>query len=198
MEDEQVGEFAPRALRESLHKRLLNLRNRVVGLCKAESLGEAFDVGIDNDADVDVEGVAEDDVCGLAGDAAQREELVHRGGNLTSEAFDDGLHRFVNGAGFISEQADGLDEGLDLLGSCSGVVGWRWETGKESGRGLVDADIGGLGGEDGCDQEFVGRGVDELAVRIGIVIAEGGEESEIAILGFGGHDSAFDGAAAEV
>lgn len=78
----------------------------------------------------------------------------------------------MDGFGFVAEESDRLDVRLDLLWRRIGVVGWGWERSEEFWGRFVDAGIGGLGAEDGGDEELVGVGEGQLAVRIGVVLAE--------------------------
>ena len=51
---------------------------------QAEAGGEPLDVGVHDDAFIDAEGVAEDDVGGLAADAGERGERLHGGGHFAA------------------------------------------------------------------------------------------------------------------
>jgi len=71
-----------------------------------------------------------------------------------------------------SVQADGLDvlrkpldaQRVDRLRRVGDRV--------ELGRGLVDADIGGLRRKDHCDQQLEGRAVGQLGLGLGVVLVE--------------------------
>src|SRR5689334_20906573 len=65
VEDEQVGEKGPVFLGDDGHQVLFDF-DRVLLLGQAQSPGKAGDMGVDDDAYVDVKGVAEDDVGRLA------------------------------------------------------------------------------------------------------------------------------------
>ena len=78
VQDQPVAERGPLRLRDQLHQGELDL-HRVVVLGQAEPAREPADVRVDRDARR-VEGVAEDDVRGLAADAGQRDEIVERCG----------------------------------------------------------------------------------------------------------------------
>lgn len=116
VEDEEVGELAPGVLGELGDEVAFDHGDGGVLGGEVEAFGETFDVGIDDDAGVETEGVAEDDVGGFAGDAAEGEEFFHRARDVATEALADGGHGFVDGEGFVSEEAERLDEGLDLRG----------------------------------------------------------------------------------
>ena len=65
--DQQVTKQRPLFLRHQLHQVLLNFF-RCPMFCEAESMRQSPDMGIDDHADVDVEGVAEDNVGSFATD----------------------------------------------------------------------------------------------------------------------------------
>ncbi len=88
VEDQLVREEGPFGLGDEFHEVLFDFDGiGVFGEVEAE--GEAGDVGIDDDADVLVEGVAEDDVGGFSADAAELGEFVHGVGDLAVMFFDD-------------------------------------------------------------------------------------------------------------
>ena len=65
MKDEPVAEKGPRVAREEFDEVLLDA-DGVGEFREAEALGEAADMGVDDDAFVYLEGVSEDDIRGLA------------------------------------------------------------------------------------------------------------------------------------
>ena len=81
--------------------------------------------------------------------------------------------------GLAAEEACGLDELLYLVcgGGCEGLGGG--EEAEELGSGFIDAYVGGLGGEDGCDGELegvaVGEGADDAGVGAGEGVQDGGD-----------------------
>lgn len=73
---------------------------------------------------------------------------------------------------------------------------WCGELFEERGSGFVYADVGGLGGEDGCDEEFVGIFIVEFAMGIGVGVLEVLVEFEGALFlggGFAGECLCFFG-----
>jgi len=74
VQDHPVGEVGPLRRREELHEVGLDLLGRGL-LGPAEASREPADVGVDGDPR-DVEGVAEDDVGGLAAYAGECDEFV--------------------------------------------------------------------------------------------------------------------------
>jgi len=78
--------------------------------------------------------------------------------------------------GFGAVEAGGLDEGFYFRegGLREGLGGG--EHAEEVGSGFVDADVGGLRGEDGGDGELEGVAVSERADDVGVGFAEGVED----------------------
>src|SRR5688500_2753153 len=81
--DEEVAEHRPALPREQRHQVLLDL-DRVLVRREREARGEPLHVGVDHDALVDPERVAEDHVRGLAAHAWKRRELVERAGDFAA------------------------------------------------------------------------------------------------------------------
>ena len=97
-----------------------------VARAEAEALGQALDVGVDDDAAGDAEGFAKDDVGGLAGDAAETQEFGHGAGDFAVKVVDQLGGGLANGAGFAAEEAGLADDFLDLElgGGCQGRGAW--------------------------------------------------------------------------
>lgn len=125
VENQHVAGVAPAVLRQLRHKPLFDLRD--VGFVgrEAQAFAEALNVGVDHEAHVGLEGVAQHHVRRLAGHAPQREQFVHGARHLPVESLDDRRHRGVHGLGFVAEKADGLDEWLDIGGRGVRVVRGR-------------------------------------------------------------------------
>ena len=87
---------------------------RVVALGEAEPVRDAQDVRVDRDALVDVEGVAEDDVRGLAADAGQGDEPGHAARHLAAVALDEAPGEADDAARLGAEEAGGADDLLDV------------------------------------------------------------------------------------
>jgi hypothetical protein len=190
--DELVGKGGPLVGGDEGHEVLFDFDGVGVG-GQAETLREAGDVGIDDDADVLGEGVAEDDVGGFAADAAELGEFVHGLGDAAAVFFDDVGRRFADGFGLVAEEAGGLYELFDVfLGGFGEGLG-RGVLFEEGGGDEVDADVGALGGEDGGDEELEGIFVVEGTLGVGVVLFEEGEDEVDAGLagggGFFGHEA---------
>ena len=193
MPDEHVADVAPLVLRELGHEPLLDGGDRCVFGGEGEAFAEAVDVGVDDEAGVDVEGVAEDDVGGFSRDAAEGEKLVHGLRDLAFEVLHERGHGGVDGLGFVTKEADGFDVGFDLVGRRSGEGGGRGEGFEKRGRDFVDGDIGGLCGENGGDEQLVRRGVVEFADGVWVMRVQGGEEFFGTSAALGGDAREFDG-----
>jgi hypothetical protein len=109
--------------------------------------------------------LVQDHAGGLAADARER---LH-GGALERDLAavllqqDAGERDHVPGLGV--EQADGLDEGSEALHAERGHAGGVGRDLEQRTGGLVDRDVGGLGGEDDGDQQ--GEGVDIVQLGLG-------------------------------
>ena len=117
VEDEGVSKLGPTWSWEEGHEEFLDFGGVHLGVVhESEAPCEALDVGIDGESDIDVECVAEDNICGFASDSSEGEEFIHCARDFAIEIVDDGGHGRVDGLGFVAEEADGLDVGFDLLG----------------------------------------------------------------------------------
>jgi hypothetical protein len=173
--DELVGEEHPFIFGQDLDEILLDFF--WVGVFgEVEAVGEADDVGIDDDAAGDSVAGAEDDVAGLAGDAGEGEDLLHGLGDNAAEFFDEFFGGAHDGFCFVAEETGGADFLFELTGVGVGEMFWRGIFFEERGRDLVDADVGALGGEDGGDEELEGVVVDEFAGGGGVHGVEAGED----------------------
>jgi hypothetical protein len=87
----------------------------VVRACDAEPIRHAQDVAVDRQAG-HAEGMAEDDVCGLAPNAGKRHKGFHVRWHLSGVARDEGSRCADEAAGLHAEEAGRLDEGFDIFG----------------------------------------------------------------------------------
>ena len=126
-------------------------------------------MGVDDDAFVQAEGVAEDDVRGLPADARELHELGHRARHLAAVALDEGAAEALERLRLVAEEAGGLDERLELFASgiCRVVRGGRAGR-EERRRHHVDAHVGALRREDRRDQELERVAVVEGAMAAGV------------------------------
>src|SRR5215212_1894028 len=147
VEDQEVGEDGPLLFWHDLHEVLLDLHG-VLTLREAQSVRDAADVGVDDDALVRAEGVAEDDIGRLAADAGQCYELGHSTGDLSPMLLHEGAGHAPQGAGLVAIEAGRADVLLERAGGGAGEVFGLVVLREEILRHPVDLHIGGLGGED--------------------------------------------------
>lgn len=141
---------------------------RIMGLSEAEAIGEAQNVGIDDDALGETEGDSEDDVAGFAGDSGQGEKLGHVFGDLASESFDKLFGRAGDRLGLVVIKAGGANLRFQSGKGGSGHRFGRGEFSEKLGGYEIDANIRALRGEDGCDQQLPRVAVMERAFGVGI------------------------------
>jgi hypothetical protein len=165
----------PLLLRDDAHQVLLDLLQFLLD-GQAEALADAGDVGIDDDTAGDAEGVGEDDVGRLTGDAGQGGQLLNGARHLAAEVLDEGLAGVLNGPGLVAVEAGRPEVVLQLgergLGEGAGVG----VLGEQAGGDLVDALVGGLGGEDGGHEQLQGRVPVELVACVGVLLPQAGED----------------------
>ncbi len=143
MKDQAMAELGPFFGGEELHQVVLDF-DRIGVLGQAESAAEAADVGIDDHAG-DVEGIAEDDVGGLATDAGELGEGFEGGGHLALMFFHQGLGAGDDVLRLVVIEAGVLDDGFEFseVGVCHRCcIGVAPE---EAGGDLVHRLIGALG-----------------------------------------------------
>ena len=180
MVDEFVAELNPAVFGDDFFEVLLDFDGVGVG-GELETAGEAKDVGVDHDAGGDAVPGAEDDVGGFSRDAGKLEHLVYGLRDLAVEFFDEDAGGADDAFGLVAEEAGGFDELLDGGGVGGGEFLGGGELREEFGCGFVDADVGGLGGEDGCDGELEGVAMVERADDVGVGFAEGVEDGANAV-----------------
>ena len=166
MVNEAMAEVGPFLFGNEVHEIAFDL-DGIGEFAEAKPAAEPANVGVHGDAR-DVEGVAEDDVGCLAGDAGQRQQFLHGAGDRAAVLLDQKPAALLNIAGLVAEKAGGADHVLQL-----GAVGLRERGGigitAEEGRSdHVDALVGTLGGQDGGDQELQWIGEGQGAMRVGI------------------------------
>jgi len=142
-------------------------------------------VRVHDDADVLIEGVAQDDVGGFAADATKIGEFFHRCGNFAGVFFDNVGGGFAEGFGFVSEKAGGLDDGLDVLLRGLGQGGGGGIFFEEDRSNHIDTHISALGRKNGGHQQFKGVFVMQGAVGVRVEALEQGDDLRGALL-FGG------------
>lgn len=167
VEDEPVAEIGPSGAWEKLDEIFFDF-DRIGIPGEAEPGGETSDVGVDDDAIVDGEGVAEDDIGGLASDSGQGGEGGHGAGDMAVVEFADLRGGGADVAGFVAEESGGVDEGFELFLRDGGKGLGGGAADEEGGGDHVDPLVRALRGEDGGDEELERVGEGEFAVRIGV------------------------------
>ena len=175
MPDEPVAEEAPRIPWNEGEEVGLDFSGIRLG-GEAEALGEAADMGVDDDALLEAECVSEHDVGGFAADARKGGEFLHTVRNASPVAFEEGGGAGLEAAGLGPEEPGGFDEGLKFRGGDGGVVCGGFAAFEKAFGDQIDALVSALGGEDGGDQELQGVGVLEFAVGVRVGAAEDGED----------------------
>jgi hypothetical protein len=173
--DQEVRPERPVALRHDLYQVLLDL-HRIGVIRQAQALREPRDVGVHDDADVLVEGVAQDDVRGLPPHSRQAGQLLHRLRDFPAVFLQKAVGHASQALGFVAVEACGLDGFLQFLLRRGRVSLGGFVFLEETFRDNVDAVVRALRGEDGGDEEFQGVGVFERAFGVGVGFFEDGED----------------------
>jgi hypothetical protein len=119
-----------------------------------------------------VEGVAEDDVGGLAADPGQAHQVVQPAGHLAVVPLDELSTKVDQRVRLVPEEPGGPDHLLQRGPVRSGVVGGGRVPEEQLGSHLVDPLVGALRGEDGGHGQLQRPGVVELAVGVGVRLGE--------------------------
>lgn len=167
VKDEKVREEGSLSFGHNLHKVSLYLFGIAV-FSQAETTGYSSDVGIHDDAFVDLEGVSEYHVGGLAPHAGEGYELGHRARNLSPVLPDEYAGHALQGARLIAKETHGpylLFQDIQVRRRI--VIRGRVLL-KELFCDLVDPNIRGLGGEYRRHQKLKGVLPIELGLRIRI------------------------------
>ena len=143
--------------------------------------GEAGAVADPEDVRVDGDGrLAEADihhhVGGLAADTGQGLQLLVGVRHLAAMPLDQQLRQRDHVLGLGTEQADRLDVGDQLALAQRDHLGRCLDDLEQRAGGAVDADVGGLGGQNDGDQQMVEVLVFQLRLRFGNRLLEAGEE----------------------
>lgn len=139
---------------------------------ESEEVGNAPDMGIDDDTAGNSEGGPEDDVGCFASDPWESGQFFKSAGNLSTMLCDECGSHSPDIGGFGPEEAEGVDDVLDILLGSIGELLRRGVFFEEAGSDGVDAFVGALGGENGGDGQLEGVFVDQGAFRRGIVPLE--------------------------
>jgi len=171
---EVEGQPSPLGAVEELHEIPLDLLG--IGVRRpAETSRHPDHVRVDDDSLHLLEAMLEDGVRRLAGDAGEREELLHRGGHARAEAFDDGARGALNRLCLVAVEArwahGRFERGQRLLRE----VLRRAVALEERGSDLVHLLVGALGGEDRRDEKLEGVLESQVVARVRVEALELGE-----------------------
>ena len=138
-------------------------------ICEAKALTEPRNVGIDDDARCNTECIAHHDVCGLSGDSAEREKIIHPLWDFAAVNINYASARGLNVLCLVPEKSCRMNIPLKL-----GPRGEQERLGaaifsKEVRRYDVNAGIRALCGQDSCDQQLECVRMVESAVRVRIL-----------------------------
>ncbi len=138
---------------------------------EAGAVADAENVGVDRQGWL-AEGDVQDDVGGFAADAGQRLEGFAGTGHLAVVVLDELAGEFGDVFGLALPEAEGADDFADAGGAEGGHCGRGRRRGEQHGGDLVDADIGGLGGEHDGDQQGEGVLVMQFGLRHGVGLGQ--------------------------
>ena len=137
----------------------------VVRSSQVESLGHAFDMGIDDNTGL-AEGVPQDDICRFSANAGQGDQLLHCMWDFFTETLGDSFAAGHEMLCFILKEAGGTNESFDL----SEIGPSHFPRGsiplEERWSDDVDPLIGTLGGEDCSDEQFPRGAMVEFHLRM--------------------------------
>ena len=131
-------------------------------------LRDPGDVRIDDHADGDSVGRAQDDVGRLPPHARQLHETVHILRHFAVVLLQQGLAAFADALRFVAKEAGALNVPLQFRLAGLGVIGRGSVLAKERLRDLIDANVGALGRKNRGHQQFQRRAEVERAAGVGI------------------------------
>ena len=175
MPDEPVTEQRPLRLRHEGHQFRLDFLRRLL-FCQAQPLRQPRDVGVHDDADIDSEGIAQNNVGRLAPDAIQLRQLLHRAWHFTAVTDDEFVTTSPDVLRLVAEKAGGFDGLLQPGKRRIRVIRRRTVFFEQLLRDNVDTFVGALRGKDGGDEQFERVGVIQLAMRFGIGPVQRGDD----------------------
>ena len=173
--DEEMGKEGPVLLGDDFDECLLDF-DGIVLAGETQPAGEAADMGVDDDALGEVEGIAEDDVGGLSAHAGELVEMFHGPRNFAAVVFDQGGGAAADGFGLGAEESGGADEAFELGGRDFSKMLGRGAALEKGGCDFVDPVIRALGGEDRGDEELEGILVVKFAMGVGVRLLKPGND----------------------
>ena len=150
-----MGEENPFILRDHFHQILLDLDGLGV-FRQIETARQSLHVRVDDDARCDSVSCAENYVGGLARRAGNREQLIHRLRDLSTEIIQHSLRRADQRFGLVVEEAGGSDILRHLGLARVSEIGDRRILPEQARRHFVYAPIGALCRENGRHQQLPG------------------------------------------
>lgn len=120
---------------------------------------------VHHDTLLHVERVSQNNIGGLARNAAKREQLLHVARHFTMKLFAHCEHAFMHGFGFVAPEVQRLHIGFNLRGRCVCKISRRWKRGEQSGSGFIHANIGALRAQNCGDEQLMRLGPIQCAVR---------------------------------
>jgi hypothetical protein len=180
-----VSKVDPAVAGDDLHEVLLDLFG-IFFARKAQPAGHAFDVGVDHDPAGDAKRRAQHYVGGFSRHAGQRDQRLHRPGNLAVVLGHQPLGGFDQVSRLGAKKPGGMDNSFKLHEVSCGQRHRVWVTAKQLRRHHVDALVGRLRAENGRNQQLVRRLERELAHRVAPRFVQGAEDGcdSVAMLTF--------------
>lgn len=174
--NQPVTEQRPLLLRHENHHVPLNFVRR--GLFRqAKPTRKPRHVRVHDDADVEAEGIAQNDIRRFASDTVQLRQLLHRLRDIPAMVFDKFAAAVSDVLCLIAEKARRLDGLLQFGERRIRIIRHRAIFFKQLFRDNIDAFIGALRGKDGGDEQFERFRVTQLAARFGISSIQRGDDS---------------------
>jgi hypothetical protein len=138
-------------------------------------LADAPHVGV-HDHPRPAEGAAQDDVGGLAADAVELKQLLHRARHRAAEPFDDRAGHPDDRPGLLPVEPRRADVSFELAQVGPGELLGGAVPREERGGHPVDLGVGALRREDGRDQELQRRPVAERQSGHRVALAQGARD----------------------
>jgi len=167
--DEQMAENRPLGAGNDRHETRLDA---IAIFClpdQPEPVGDAKDMGVDDDALIFPERVSQDDVRGFSGNAVERQQIVHRIRHAAAEPLTDGPAGEFKAAGLVSVESCGSNDRLDFRQGSAGEFSGRPIFFKERRGDFVNPLVRTLRGENGGDEQLqrtaIGEGTDGARIR---------------------------------
>ena len=173
--DEPMTEQRPLLLRNERHQLRFNLHG-VLLFREAETIGQASDVRVHDDTNVDVERVSQNHVRRLAPNAVELNQFLHRARHLAAVTFDEFAAARLDVLRLVAEKACRLDGLLQCGQRRVRIIRRRAIFFEQLFRDEVDALVSALCGKNRGDEQFERARVIQLAMRVGISPLKRGDD----------------------